>query len=450
MIHDRQGNPLPGADAAAGALFDQAVEAFSLYRGDPVALIDSAIEASPDCAMIRLFKAWLFATATEPAPNFEARAVLAAAVRLPLSERDASHAAAIAAVLDGDWTEAALRLDRHNAEWPRDFAAIQVGHLIDFYRASARGLRDRILRVLPRWSEATPGRSVLLGMLAFGLEECGDYVRAEETGREAVAIEPFDCWAHHAVAHVMEMQGRGEDGIGWMIAREPWWSGADNLFKVHNWWHRALFHLGLDQSAEALALYDAHVAPGEAATALELVDASAMLWRLMLAGIEFGFRWEPVAAGWRPLTEGGNYPFNDWHAAMAELGAGRPADAERLCRDLAVLDGGETASWARATALPLIRGFAAFLDGDYDGAVDRLLPARTIANSFGGSHAQRDIIDWTLAEAAIRAGRAALAEALANERLAHRPRSPVNRLLAERSRNATTEQSVLLRAEAAA
>ena len=68
-------------------------------------------------------------------------------------------------LIDGDWTEAALRLDRHNAEWPRDFAAIHVGHLIDFYRASARGLRDRILRVLPRWSEATPGRSVLLGML---------------------------------------------------------------------------------------------------------------------------------------------------------------------------------------------------------------------------------------------------------------------------------------------
>ena len=54
----------------------------------------------------------------------------------------------------------------------------------------------------------------------------------------------------------MEMQGRAEDGIGWMIAREPHWSGDDNFFKVHNWWHRALYHLDLGQADEVLALYD--------------------------------------------------------------------------------------------------------------------------------------------------------------------------------------------------
>lgn len=450
MIHDRQGNPIPGADAAAGELFDSAVEAFYLYRGDPVALIERAIDASPGCAMARLFRAWLFATATEPAANAEARATLAAAAELPLGEREASHAAAIAALLAGNWSEAALRLDRHNAEWPLDIVALHAGHLIDFYRASAPDLRDRMLRVLPQWSPAAPGRSVLLGMLAFGLEECGDYARAEEIGREAVAAEPFDCWAHHAVAHVMEMQGRAEDGIGWMIAREPFWSREDNLFKVHNWWHRALLHLGLGQSEAALALYDAQVAPGAAPTALELVDASAMLWRLQLAGIEPGARWDTVAAAWRPLTAGGNYPFNDWHAAMAELGADRAGEAGRLCADLSRLDAGEAGRWARETALPLIRGFAAFADGDYDAAVDALLPARRIANSFGGSHAQRDIIDWTLAEAAVRAGHAALAAALAHERLARKPRSPIDRLLLERSRDGIRLRSETARVDLAA
>ncbi|WP_292401711.1 hypothetical protein [Mesorhizobium sp.] len=52
----------------------------------------------------------------------------------------------------------------------------------------------------------------------------------------------------------MEMQGRAEDGIGWMIAREPHWSGDDNFFRVHNRWHRSLCHLDLGQTDEVLAL----------------------------------------------------------------------------------------------------------------------------------------------------------------------------------------------------
>nr|CDQ33730.1 hypothetical protein BN993_03177 [Virgibacillus halodenitrificans] len=41
-------------------------------------------------------------------------------------------------------------------------------------------------RVLPRWSPDMPGRSIAQGMYVFGLEETGDYTRAEETGRQAL------------------------------------------------------------------------------------------------------------------------------------------------------------------------------------------------------------------------------------------------------------------------
>jgi hypothetical protein len=47
-------------------------------------------------------------------------------------------------------------------------------------------------------------------------------------------------------------------------------------------------------------------------------------------------------------------------------------------------------------------------------------------NAFGGSHAQRDVIDWTLTEAALRGGPSEMAEALVAERRALRPHSPVN------------------------
>jgi tetratricopeptide (TPR) repeat protein len=413
------------------------VHAFNIYRGDPLALIDRAIEAAPDFAMARLFKAHLLAVATEPQANAEARTLIAKTRSMRLNEREAGHVAALGLILEGNWTAAALALGRHSARYPRDMVALQTGHLVDFFRANARELRDRIARALPKWSSETPGYAILRGMYAFGLEECGDYARAEEEGRAALDLQPLDCWAHHAVAHVMEMQGRAEAGIGWMIAREPYWSGDDNFFKVHNWWHRALFHVNLQEIEEALALYDGPIRESRSAVALELIDASAFLWRLQLLGHDVGDRWRELAETWDRHADGKTYSFNDWHAVMTWLGAGRHRDVERMIAAYRSTNAGasENARWARDIGLPLIEGFAAFWHGDYYVAAERLYGVRHIANAFGGSHAQRDIIDWTLTESALRGGLADLAEALANERLAMKPHNRVNLDFLSRARS---------------
>lgn len=442
---DRQGNAVACGAAEAVELLDETVHAFSIYRGDPVALVDRALECAPEFAMAHIAKAWLFALATEPEAAAEAKAIVARATSLALDEREASHVAALERLLAGEWTEAALALDRHNMRHPRDLLALQVGHLLDFYRANARNLRDRIARALPEWSPEVPGYPVLLGMRAFGLEETGDYAAAEDAGRSAIDLQPLDCWAHHAVAHVMEMQGRAEDGIGWMTAREPHWSGEDNFFRVHNWWHRALFHLALGQAEAALALYDGPLRQDRSAVVLDLIDGSALLWRLELAGCDVGTRWEELADSWGRHADGRLYPFNDWHAVMAYLGAGREREVARILDAFrgAAGEAGEVARWIRETGLPLVEGFAAFRHGDYRLAADRLYPARFIANSFGGSHAQRDVIDATLAEAALRGGLAPLAGALAAERLALKPHSPVSRDFLGRVRDGAAASRLL-------
>jgi tetratricopeptide (TPR) repeat protein len=428
MLTDQQGNAVKGATAEAVGFFDQGIEAFNLYRGDPLALLDQAVGQAPEFVMAHIAKAWILGLATEPAATAEARSLVDRVRDLPLDERARGHLSALSLLLEGHWSAAAQALDQLNARHPQDLLALQSGHLIDFYRANARDLRDRIARVLPRWSANIPGHSILLGMYAFGLEECGDYARAEDYGRRALGAQPLDCWAHHAVAHVMEMQGRAEDGIGWMIAREPHWAGDDNFFKVHNWWHRALFHLQLDEHEEALALYDGRIRESRSAVALDLIDAAALLWRLHLLGDDVGDRWVELAAAWAQHADGRTYSFNDWHAAMAFLGAGRQGDVERILgryREDAPART-EAARWAQQIGRPLIEGFAAFWRADYETAVERLHGNRHIANAFGGSHAQRDVIDWTLTEAAVRAGLRDLAEALAHERLALKPHSPIN------------------------
>jgi tetratricopeptide (TPR) repeat protein len=437
MEADRHGQRVSGATPEAIAHFDQALSEFNLYRGDPVATVDRALATAPKFVMAHVLKAYLFAMATEPQAAAEARAIVASARDLTLDERERSHLVALEHLLKGDWSAAALALDFHNVRHPRDLLALQVGHLIDFYRAHARDLRDRVARVLPQWSPSTPGRSLVLGMYAFGLEESGDYAKAEDVGRQALDAEPLDCWAHHAVAHVMEMQGRAQDGIGWMAAREPYWAADDNFFKVHNWWHRALCHLDLGQRADVLRIYDGPIRGSRSVVALDLVDASALLWRLHLTGHDVGDRWTELAQCWDQHADGRLYPFNDWHAVMAYLGAGRDGEIERVVTALgrSAREGTDSARWAGTVALPLVRGFRAFWRGEYGACAEGLHAARYIVNQFGGSHAQRDVIDWTLTEAAVRGGLTDLAEALAHERLALKPHSPINRGFLRRARD---------------
>jgi hypothetical protein len=70
-----------------------------------------------------------------------------------------------------------------------------------------------------------------------------------------------------------------------------------------------------------------------------------------------------------------------------------------------------------------MRGALAFGKGDFDAAAELMRPVRALAQRFGGSHAQRDLLDLTLAEAARRAGMGPLAAGLEAQRIALRPRT---------------------------
>ncbi len=87
----------------------------------------------------------------------------------------------------------------------------------------------------------------------------------------------------------------------------------------------------------------------------------------------------------------------------------------------------EAAPLYRDVGIPLVEGLMAFHRGDYAQTVALLQPVRFDLWQIGGSHAQRDIVDWTLTEAALRADQRDVALSMAYERLGTRPRSVVNR-----------------------
>jgi tetratricopeptide (TPR) repeat protein len=299
------------------------------------------------------------------------------------------------------------------------------------------------LQALRAFGQGEDGYSYIQGMAAFGLEECGDYARADSYGRRAVEADPRDGWAVHAVAHVNEMRGDLEAGIPWLADNAAHWA-PESGFAYHNWWHLALLYLDRGDIPQVLKLYDERVRPDpNAQVVLEWIDASALLWRLHLEGVDVGDRFDKLASCWQRASEDAFYAFNDLHAVMAFLGAGRTSDAERTLRAMraAGADRGDNAYMTRQVGLPLAEAFVAFEAGRYGECVEKIASTRGVAQRFGGSHAQRDILSLTALHAALRGGLAATAEAFTAERLMHKPQSPWAGRLAARARELSAQRA---------
>src|SRR5216683_145725 len=401
MIQDAQGHQLSGATAEAAAGF----------------------------AMAHLGKAWVYTVANDPGLRTQAAALVETARPLTSNEREQAHLAALSHLVQGSRAAAVAVLDRHLMRYPFDLVAHQGAALTDGFLGRFHWVRDRSARALPLWSKDRPGYGTTLAFHGFGLEEAGDYARAEDESREAAEHEPLSFWPHHTVSHVMEMTGRPEDGLGWMAAREALWSTPSHPNQVHIWWHKALFHVELGQYEAALAVYDGPMRATQRRLGVSLTNASALLWRLDTLGCDIGDRWRDLASLWDGHADGKCLVFTDIHAAMAELRSGQEALVERrlaAMRETAQSEV-EAAALYRTVGIPVVEALRAFHRGAYDEAVTVLLHTRVDLWQIGGSHAQRDVVDWTLAEAAVRAGQREVALALAHERLGARPRSAPNR-----------------------
>ena len=422
---DPRGVPLTARDSGSIAAFEEALGQILAFAGDPVGALDRLTEEDPSCVQAHLAKAAIYAWSLHPSFVGRAREALAAAEAAgPALDHERRQAAAVKAWLAGRYDEACRQFDAILAEEPRHLAALFFAHQADFFAGRTEALELRPRRALEALPEDLPGHSFVLGMWAFGLEETVRFGEAEEAGRAAVAAAPRDVWAIHAVGHVLEETGRSEEGILWYGEREEDWAG-NSYFAVHNAWHLALYHLDREEEGAVLAIYDRFLAPGRRSILLNLCDAAALLWRLHLAGLPAGARWQTLADAFAAKYRPGCHVFDDVHAMLAFVGADRRAEAARLMADLAGIAEGddERARQLRRAGLPICRAIAAFGQGDWRSTVDLLSGLGEDRRLMTGSHAQRDILELTLIEAAIRARETSLARELLERRLERRPES---------------------------
>jgi hypothetical protein len=423
---DQHGNAMT-ADSDTIDLYDRALDRLIRFHPDIVDLAGQLAAAESPAPMSSALTAYLNLMSTDADDLPAARAAWQSLSEAQSNERERAHAAAIEAWLHGNWNEAASLLDDLLTLWPTDLLALMLGHQLDFFLGDAQNLRDRPIRTLRELDTSHPHVEFVQGMAAFGLEEAGHYEHALDAGLASVSTNPDDVWAIHAVVHTYEMQGRVDEGIRFLDSDGTQWA-TGNLFTVHNWWHLALYLLEAEQVQRSLDVYDSELHhAGSAGVPIEMLDASALLWRLFLDGVDTGDRFAPLAQAWAPKVAGESwYSFNDLHAVIAFAGADRRADIRNLITDRERWLDGVGGSNARMTAeigLPACRAVLAFVEDRHNDVIDELMPIRRTLNHFGGSHAQRDALQRTLLESAIRAGRYPLARALTSERLGVRDQS---------------------------
>ena len=439
QFEDRRGVSFTASSSDTIDRHEQALNNLLGTYGDPEALINEILASDPVFILGHCFNAYLNLLAFERGLMPAVADIITTLDELSrnANEHELEHICAVRTWYAGDLHGAVRHWENALLLNPRDLLAMRLCHDLAFFLGDCRNLRDTVSRVKNNWTPDLPGYGYLLGMHAFGLEECGDYGHAEETGRAALEINPRDSWAVHAVTHVMEMMGRQADGIEWLQSRENDWAYEGNFFAVHNWWHLALYHLDLQQYDQVFNVYDGPIRSAKSNAVLDLVDASALLWRLYLLGEDAGNqRWQEVCNSWMTYAEDGIYSFNDLHLMMGLAACERFDQAEKLIASMEKLGNGPETTHKLAlnsVGIPACKGFLAFAQGRYTEAVDHLLPVRYRAFHFGGSHAQRDVMSWTVIEAMLRDGQYNRARALLNERIELKPSSPQNWQMAGRA-----------------
>jgi tetratricopeptide (TPR) repeat protein len=429
MTRDVHGLPVTTSSAEAGAAFDRAVLAYLKYRADTPDHLASTLAADPELGLAHCLKGYLAMLSYKQAnvPTAIEAARTARSLTTKATAREQAHVAALNAWIAGDLDGALVVWEGILGEHPTDVLAFRLAHFNNFWLGRPQDMCASVERVLPKWSPDLPGYGTILSCRSFAHEECGDYATAEPAGRAAVEIDPGDIWGTHAIAHVMEMQGRHGEGIIWLDELERHWAGGNNLLH-HLWWHRALFHLERGEFDAVLGLYDQRfrnlaspLTMAQPDLYIDVQNAASMLARLELRGIDVGGRWNEIADKAEARIGDCLSAFTLPHWMMALAATGRDAAAQRMLEAMRAFGRGDetVARIVGRVAVPVSEAVLAHRRGEFSRAVDLMRPVLDAMHTLGGSHAQQDVLNQLFLDAALRAGRADDAHRIPTYRALH-------------------------------
>lgn len=426
-VRDAWDLPLTCSAPAAVAAYERAVFSLLAHRADTLSHLEEALRIDPMFALPQLIRGFALRLLcrTDLLPGVgEALASAERSFKERGSTlREALIADALRAWLQGDVDGAIASLSRCSEAYPNCLISMKLHHALCFLHGKHQLMRRGLERTLTRIPHDLPGHSYVLGCHAFALEETGAYDVAMQQARGAIERAPNDAWAYHALLHVWTMQDQTAEGLGFVRARGQRFAGGNN-FVAHIAWHHALFAIAEGQLDEALGLYDGEISAALDRDYRDLANCASLLYRLARAGVDVGSRWEALADLAEQRIGDHQLAFADAHYLLALLAAGRHEQAALFIEGMRAKTSARIdhdALVVRRVGLPLVEGMAALFAGEPERALFTLLPIGTRSVRLGGSHAQRELFEQLMIDAALAAGRTGMAERLLREQLEARP-----------------------------
>lgn len=400
-IIDSRGLSITAPDPDCVAGLETVMDDTYYYRLGSADRLDTLLDAHPDFPLAQVLKGYshMSEAMLDAVPKAEARLRLAQA--LAGNPRERLHQEALRAWIAQDFDARAAAWEQILLRWPRDLLALRQYTGTLFWSGDKRHQAEITASLFSHWGPEVAGYGHFLSAHAFAMEEIGLYDAAEHSAREALAIQPQDLWALHALAHVFEMQGRFEEGVDALIGASGFLNDY-NLFRGHLWWHLALFKLSQGHLDQALELFDREIFPKPSMFYLDIQNGASLLARLECQGIDVGrARWERLAEASLAGRSQCTLWFTAMHRAMALSHCGH---VSALHSTLDYLHSAGSNNPQAALAYELSMAASDYYGRRPREALERMQALRARSGELGASHAQQDLYDQMMIEAALQLG----------------------------------------------
>jgi tetratricopeptide (TPR) repeat protein len=406
---DLRGLSVSTRSADALGAYERGVDLFLRWRDGAPEALQAAVQADPRWALGHCTRAYVAWRTGKPGIAREAHRQATALADDAGDERERLHVGAVDAMERCDAAAAQACLAEIAERYPTD----RIGVRLLSFLCIAQGDYQRGLDIGRRSLAACPGDVQFQTMTGFFLEQTGHNAEGLAMSRRALASDPTNLFAYHAVGHAYVAGGDYASAV----------ETFERAASLERYGH-ILWHLG---EAQAILGHERLTRDYATAPAVPLFERVALMWRLeMLRGarVDDGV-WNELAAQAERMLEHADYLTTWMHhwIAIALARAGRHERAQAQVERLRSLPAGRAAGHWSTLGADLLEGEMAAMRGDDATAARLMAPAiHRLHEMGGGSREQKDIFRDLYLAVERRLGNAQAVIELGQQRLLANPR----------------------------